>query len=464
MTATTPEESPKPFKPFWLVLFVFILCLALSFLPRNFHFLGVEWKQINIISDFQKEAIAKDSMPVNLDSLAEVIAKASDTIHFDGTPLLNFGKGKDLKDISHFVNALHHSKKKKGKTRIAWFGDSMVEGDLFVEEWRKRMQDTFGGHGVGWVPIVSVVENFRLTIRTQHSEDWQHHTILNKETSHLALGVGGEAFIPAEGSWVKYTAVNRPHLDYFEEAYVLVYAPQGGFNLQVSVGDSILNIPVEAKSTLQKVKLFSGAHCKQTKIVVQHLTAETWIYGVSFESQNGVFIDNMGLRGSTGLFLANINPTSLNTDWVTEHPYDLIVLEYGLNVMKKDAKNYSWFLKSFDKTIQRLQALYPDATIVLLGVGDRSEKVDGNYVTMPMLTQFIQYQQQMAVAHQLFFWSIYNAMGGDGSMQKWAFQKPSLANKDFTHINARGGQVLGDKLFDACLFEFNRQRKRIPNE
>lgn len=464
MTAPLPEESPKPFKPFWLVLFVFIFCLALSFLPRSFHLFGVEWKQISIISDFKKEQIAIDSLPVNLDSLAEVIAKASDTIKFNGTPLLNFGKGKDLKDISNFVIALQKAKKKKGKARILWFGDSMVEGDLFVEEWRKRMQDTFGGHGVGWVPIVSVVENFRLTIRTQHSDDWKHASILNKENSHHALGLGGEAFIPSEGSWVKYTAVNRPHLDYFEEAYVLVYAPQGGFLIQLSMGDSTIRIPVEGKSTLQKVKLFSGAHLKQTKLAFSNVSAETYVYGVSFESSHGVFIDNMGLRGSTGLFLGNINPASLNTDWVREHPYDLIVLEYGLNVMKKEAKNYTWFIKSFNKTIERLQALYPDATIVLMGVGDRSEKVNGVYETMPMLTQFIQVQQQMAVQHQLFFWSIYNAMGGEGSMQNWAFQKPSLANKDFTHINARGGQVLGDKLFDACLFEFNRQRKRIPNE
>jgi hypothetical protein len=111
-----------------------------------------------------------------------------------------------------------------------------------------------------------------------------------------------------------------------------------------------------------------------------------------------------------------------------------------------------------------MKALYPEASIVLLGVGDRSEKVNGSYQTMPMLTQFIQLQQQMSLEHELLFWSIYDAMGGEGSMQKWAFQKPSLANKDFTHINARGGQVLGDKLFDAFLFEYNRERKRLSND
>lgn len=464
MTAPLPDESPKPFKPFWLTLFVFVLCLALSFLPRSFHLFGVEWKQISIISDFKKEAIVKDSLPVNLDSLAEAIAKASDTIKFDGTPLLNFGKGKDLKEISNFITVLEKAKRKKGKARIVWFGDSMVEGDLFVEEWRKRMQDTFGGIGVGLVPIVSVVENFRLTVRTQHSDDWQHRSILSKENSHAALSIGGEAFIPSAGSWVKYSAVNRPHLNYFEEAYVLCYAPKAGFSMQVTVGDTTLNIAVAQQEGLQKIKLFDGAQIKQTKIVFNDCSAETFVYGVSFESSHGVFIDNLGLRGSTGLFLANIQPASLNADWVNVHPYDVIVLEYGLNVMKKEAKNYSWFIKSFNKTIERLQLLYPDASIVLLGVGDRSEKVNGAYQTMPMLTQFIQLQQQLSVEHQLYFWSIFDAMGGEGSMQNWAFQKPSLANKDFTHINARGGQVLGDKLFEAFLFEFNRQRKRIAHD
>jgi hypothetical protein len=291
----------------------------------------------------------------------------------------------------------------------------MVEGDLFVEEWRKRMQDTFGGHGVGWVPIISVVENFRMTIQVKHSDDWKHLSILNKGGAS-ALGVGGEAFVPQEGSWVKYMAVNRPHLDYFEEAYLLIYSPQGDASLNVAVGDSTLYIPVSANSKLQKVKLFAGLHTKQTTLNFKKVSPGTVVYGVSFESKNGVFIDNMGLRGSSGIFLGNIQPESLNNDWATQHPYDVIILEYGLNVMKGGVNNYKWFTTSFDKIIKRLKVIYPEASIVLLSVGDRSERVNGGYQTMSVLNHFIQLQQQMAIDNNIHFWSIYDAMGGAGSM------------------------------------------------
>jgi lysophospholipase L1-like esterase len=53
------------------------------------------------------------------------------------------------------------------------------------------------------------------------------------------------------------------------------------------------------------------------------------------------------------------------------------------------------------------------------------------------------------------------AMGGDSSMIKWVNAKPRLANKDYTHINAKGGEVLGKKLFETIWFEVKRRELNL---
>ncbi|MEZ4850537.1 MAG: hypothetical protein R3B93_18375 [Bacteroidia bacterium] len=55
-------------------------------------------------------------------------------------------------------------KSRKGKTRIAYFGDSMIEGDLITQSLRNDLQELLGGQGVGFVPITSQTYGFRKTI------------------------------------------------------------------------------------------------------------------------------------------------------------------------------------------------------------------------------------------------------------------------------------------------------------
>ena len=44
---------------------------------------------------------------------------------------------------------------KNGKIRIAYYGDSMTDGDLIVQDLRALFQNAFGGLGIGFLPIAS---------------------------------------------------------------------------------------------------------------------------------------------------------------------------------------------------------------------------------------------------------------------------------------------------------------------
>ncbi|MGM3198784.1 hypothetical protein ACS2VC_27400, partial [Bacillus cereus group sp. BC241] len=82
---------------------------------------------------------------------------------YDSAAIIDF-RNDSTSALAHFFEALNATKKSTNKTRIAYFGDSMIEGDLITQDLRSCMQDTFGGYGVGFVPITSIVAGFRSTV------------------------------------------------------------------------------------------------------------------------------------------------------------------------------------------------------------------------------------------------------------------------------------------------------------
>jgi hypothetical protein len=46
----------------------------------------------------------------------------------------------------------------KGDIRIAYFGDSMTDGDLIVQDFRNALQSQYGGKGVGFVSITESID------------------------------------------------------------------------------------------------------------------------------------------------------------------------------------------------------------------------------------------------------------------------------------------------------------------
>ena len=143
-------------------------------------------------------------------------------------------------------------------------------------------------------------------------------------------------------------------------------------------------------------------------------------------------------------------------------PYDLIILQYGLNVVTKNRKNYDSYQKGLLTAIERLKEGFPNACILLLSVGDRNYKTDtGDLRTMPGIKNLVRYQQSVSAQSGIAFWNMFEAMGGDGSMAKMVHAKPSMANYDYTHINFRGGKHLAGLLYETLIYgkeQYDRRR------
>lgn len=96
------------------------------------------------------------------------------------TLITSFQQDTTLPSLLHLDAKLLALKQgKKTKIRIAYIGDSMIEGDQITKKLRELLQAIFGGNGVGFVPVTSNVANFRSTISYEFSENWRDENFKN---------------------------------------------------------------------------------------------------------------------------------------------------------------------------------------------------------------------------------------------------------------------------------------------
>ena len=170
------------------------------------------------------------------------------------------------------------------------------------------------------------------------------------------------------------------------------------------------------------------------------------VLGVALDGKTGISLDNYSMRGSNGWYTANTTDDILSS-YARVRPYDLFVFEYGLNIANKNQTKYTFYTDKFKKVIRKIKAHFPNASILIVGSGDRDERSDNGFVTMRGVKELISAQRQMAADEGVAFWNLYAAMGGEGGIAR--MQQKKQANLDYTHINAAGGKVLAKSLFDA---------------
>ena len=351
-----------------------------------------------------------------------------------------------------FYRALSRRASLGRPVRIAFFGDSFVEGDILTGDLRELLQAAYGGGGVGYVDIVSPVAQFRATVR-QSQHDWTSHSILDKSSSARALsGISGRSATSAQaGAAATFTpAAPFPHLSAATQATLYVCASDtqevmvvlGGDTLSYALGGSgvqALRLPRVGKTTV--VAPQAG------------LTA----YGLVWEADGGISLDNFSLRGCAGLPLTSI-PAQRLRQFAQLRAYDLIVLQFGLNIAERDRLDYSAYVGQMARVVAHLRGAYPQAGILIVSVGDRADRIDGELQTLPGVEALVRAQRRLAQQTGAAYWNLFAAMGGELGIARMA--EAGEAAKDYTHLNARGGRRLAGALFRALEFGLGQYERK----
>lgn len=470
-----------------LMLLTLLFCLGAYFLPERIA--GHALKRLDMLSDFSDSRSTTqlmDSLRRELTMEVELEAADSVVMEEERTPTIEIDSaalalrdslyrvmyafegadslGSRIEDysighigLSRFFAALTREAMRR-PVRIAVLGDSFIEGDIMVGDLRSGLQRQYGGRGVGFVPVRSVAAQYRPTVAEQ-AEGWQTWSILNdREQSYTLPGM----LFKAEDEEASIHAKMSERYPELSEASSLkvIYAQNQHtvMHLATNTMADTLSLPLPPTEQITQMEwqgVFNEVDIRFTQATGFHAL------GIAMEDSTGVVVDNYSLRGHSGLSLERLDSASCAA-FRQIRPYDLIILQYGLNVARDSVMNYDWYAQRMLKAIAQVKRCFPEADLLMMSVSDRSRQGEQGFETMPAVLALLHAQRKVAKRAGIPFWNLFGAMGGENSMVRYV--ENNWASKDYTHLGFRGGREVAEALLEALAAEkdfYEEMEKRM---
>jgi hypothetical protein len=465
----------------WLLLFAVVLGVAaLSFIPSTKVF-GLTTEEVDILADlrpFDQDAAA--AVPVDyeadfelLESELAAIEAETDSLELiapsslrwiaveDVAPERKLLLSEDIKftKSSQFVPIEDYDTAQVTRfdrfidklidgsdVRVAFLGDSFIEGDIITVDLREKLQSIFGGRGVGFVPCAIPFEIYRTSVRRNVS-GWTAYSLMNTGTIPASYRdkffMSGYLASGSRGSVARWSVTDaKPHLDSCTRARVLITSRDTS-NIELVINDTLTHhFGITGADYVRE--LYVEAPVQSLKMKV--LSGNVLCHGASLEGGRGVIIDNMSIRGNSGYTIFG-SGVAVNRQVDKLWGYDLVVLEYGLNGMQPGQRDYSRYQGKLEDMIAYVKRSFPDAAILILGVSDRWIKGDGGWRSMNSVEIMTPFQRRASQNEGVAFWEMgkvilsYGGIGG--------FVRNGWAAGDYIHINFKGGARIAEPLSEA---------------
>jgi len=344
-------------------------------------------------------------------------------------------------------------------SRILHFGDSQIENDRMTGLIRYRLQKMVGGSGTGLVQAIPLYSG-SMAYKQDQEGDWLRYTYFGKrDTSitHRSYGIMGA-----------FTSVPRPEeegvpmLNYrfntsrrsgkCERVRMFIHSYADGGSVLFEVNDSIVDSLIYVDGGFNEVDLKHSSQVKDLKIYL-NLPEGGRIYGISFESRQGVQMDNIAMRGSSGLVFSKMNKEQ-QQEMMDRLSPEMIILQFGGNVVHYMRPSY--YREFFKKELDFFKELVPGIPIVVIGPADMSIREKGVFKTYPQLEPIRDALRQATLESGFAFWDLYEAMGGNNSMPSFVQADPPLASKDYLHFTPKGANLVAEMFYNALMLEYSR--------
>ncbi len=469
------SEEPKG-KPFLILLIAVIIVAAVSQLPLS-RISNGKLNDFNLLADILPECdtiekTTDNNLHIDKELLA-AIEERSDTIKAV-SPSPSIGHETEtteadtvepepplpeainplrdgivtMEDYSPDGNGLSRIKKAIANSdnrlaRIAVLGDSYIEGDIFTQNVREKLQERFGGGGVGYVNMYSEFPGFRRSVR-QSGSGWRVFNASSPGRNGAYLSVSEQYSVKNSESataTATYKGVNKyPNVSSWGVSRFLFVSPNNTIIRTKSTDDEWESHEITGSPEAQCIEVSSATPSFSVSLSDPAVAG----LGVWLDEHNGVSVDCMSSRGFSGVTLSRVSE-SLSRQMRRYVDYDLIILEFGINAMSSSQSDYTAYSNLMVKVIAHLRQCYPNADILLMGVGDRGQKTGAEVKSMRVAAAMVEAQRMAARKARCVFWDTREAMGGEGAIIKWASAQPPLANKDYVHLSHAGGARLAEE-------------------
>ncbi len=359
-------------------------------------------------------------------------------------------------------DAIRDSLAEGRQVRVLFYGDSQLEGDRLTALLRREMRKEGGGTGPGlFSPLMPVMYTKSFVLRS--SSNWIRYTLLDYRSGKLpgnslapmlsvcrftpprgrltAMSYASVRITPVPGADESVTKYDRLRLFYGNNYDTVLVTVRSGESLidfvmlQKGSGPMEYSLPLPSVSDLTVE--FTGRNSPD-------------IYAFSIESDNGIVVDNIPVRGSAGLEFVMTDIQGFNESFMMLRP-DIIFLQFGLNVVRNVRSEYHYYEEGLVRQIEYLKKASGGVPVVLVGVTDMAERTDDTIRPFTNIRAIRDAQKNAAARTGAIFWDAWESMGGPGSIVRWLKYSPPLSAKDLTHLSNEGADTIASRIYNDLL-------------
>lgn len=365
--------------------------------------------------------------------------------------------------LAHFHTALRELKAGTDrKVRIAVYGGSHTQADVYTGYLRTYLQERFGNGGYGFLPIVKVSKWQKpVGFMIDQTRNWLvEHAQRTRDHDDGRMGLAGwvaSSRKKSNRSTISPSDPSDPHTHASNYEIYYLEQPRGGsFSLRIDGAN-------KAKKIKTKAKTFGAGYAPITLPLGPHSfefrpsgDGEVRLFGMTVErDEPGVVVDTLGISGTRAA-----NHLKWDEDLWAEHLQrrdpDLYIFFYGTNEATDANQDIAVYKRKLAKVLDRYREAAPEASCLLMGPGDFPRKNQrGMWVARPRVQKIINIQRELAYEKGCGFWDTRAFMGGVGSMETWANARPQMASGDHIHFTRRGYVRIGMALADALMIGFD---------
>lgn len=342
-------------------------------------------------------------------------------------------------DSRIYLSAFYASLPQTGErvVRVMHYGDSQIEEDRITQQIRERLQQRYGGQGVGLMPLAQTIPS-----RSVKQE----------------LRMNGRVVNPYHGPQ-RYLSYASKQLQRADGRYGMMGQMVMMDNELASGSEELMTIcvPQTQSAHYSRWRVFADSTIRyRFSGDTVWLNGRGAVYGLSQECEKGIIVDNIPMRGCLGLVFTKMDSALLKSFYRDEN-VKLIILQFGGNAIPFNEKpgTIQSIVRGLRGQVRYIRACAPQADILFVGPSDMARLTDGQWQTYSMVPYMDNMLRKMAQEEQIAYFSLYQWMGGSGSMMRW--QEAGLACNDGVHFYRSGARKAGNAIADWILEGVNNE-------
>lgn len=362
------------------------------------------------------------------------------------------------KAMRPFYESLERARQGEAVTRIIHYGDSHVAADLLTGALRRSLQSRFGNAGAGFLLAGRpwrFYEPSGVTLRS--SSGWIANGLGPKSLAEDGrFGLAGVSFSASgAGQWISLSAVCRSF-----DIYLLKQPGGGAVDIFLDGARYACAVSLAAKrGEAAYIKVEAGPDMLHSIEIRTATEGIARLFGVAVERDApGIVYDALGINGAKA-------SRPLYWDWrllssnINRRSPDLIIIAYGTNEASDADFDLAQYEQSFLTLLNQFREAAPQASLLVIGPPDRALKVGRNWRSINRLPALIESQRRAAFESGAAFFDLFRAMGGAGSIERWATAAEPLAAADRAHLTGAGYRAVAEWLYQDLLLGLEKHNK-----